>query len=57
MKDLGWAPALVFTLLAFLLICALGAILGGMWKNWRRQQRRNKRLCGHGNAYSMRDFK
>lgn len=57
MKDASWSVALIYSLAGFLIISGISALAIAFWKNYQRTQRRNRRLYGAGNRYSLRDFK
>jgi hypothetical protein len=54
---MSWAASLIATAVFFLMLCGVGVMVSELVKRYRKQQRRNKRLYGYGNVYSLRDFK
>jgi hypothetical protein len=54
---MSWAPALILLAGFFLVLCGVGAMVSEIIQRYRKEQRRNKRLYGHGNVYSMKDWK
>jgi hypothetical protein len=57
MSNLSWGQCLILASGGFVILCAAYLIANEQLQKYKRKVRRNKRLYGHGNIYSLRDFK
>jgi hypothetical protein len=48
---MGWGPALIITLGSFVIGLGILAVAAEAYGNYKRKQRRNKRLYKQGNLY------